>query len=170
MTDKVSIRPPDESDGTEFLKAMRDNIKYHHPWTSAPLNLDEYNNFLAKSKSDRNKSFLIIYDNNIAGVININEIILGAFKSAFLGYYGVKKFSNIGVMSNGMKLVIDYAFDTLGLHRIEANIQPDNTKSINLVKRLNFTKEGFSPKYLFIDGKWCDHERWAITIEDWRKE
>ncbi len=70
-------------------------------------------------------------------------------------------------MSEGVSLAIDYAFKTLGLHRVEANIQPDNIASINLVKRLGFTKEGFSRRYLKINGEWRDHERWALTVEDW---
>ncbi len=59
------------------------------------------------------------------------------------------------------------AFEELGLHRLEANIQPDNLKSINLVKNNGFKKEGVSPRYLKINGEWRDHERWAITYEDW---
>lgn len=79
-----------------------------------------------------------------AGVINLNEIIYGVFKNAFLGYYAVKSESWSGYMYHGMKLVIKYAKNELELHRLEAGIQPENTKSINLVKNLNFVKEGFS--------------------------
>lgn len=65
-----------------------------------------------------------------------------------------------------MRLTVDYAFWTLGLH-LEANIQPENIASIKLVKRLGFTKEGFSRRYLKVNGEWRDHERWALTVEDW---
>ena len=71
-------------------------------------------------------------------------------------------------MFEGIRLAIAYAFDTLYLHRLEANIQPGNEASINLVKRLNFTQEGFSPKYLNINGAWQDHQRWALTVENWQ--
>lgn len=70
-------------------------------------------------------------------------------------------------MFHGVGLAISHAFYTLGLHRVEANIQPENTASIHLVKRLGFTKEGFSQRYLKVNGEWRDCERWALTRENW---
>ena len=66
-------------------------------------------------------------------------------------------------MSAGLKSLVQYAFTTMGLHRLEANIQPGNVKSINMVKRCGFSFEGVSKKFLFIEGKWRDHERWSIV-------
>jgi ribosomal-protein-alanine N-acetyltransferase len=63
--------------------------------------------------------------------------------------------------------VVTHAFDTMKLHRLEANIQPANARSKALVKRLGFRREGMSPRYLKINGRWRDHERWAILSEDW---
>jgi ribosomal-protein-alanine N-acetyltransferase len=64
--------------------------------------------------------------------------------------------------------VLPYAFESEGLHRVEANIQPGNVHSRALVRRAGFRNEGFSPRYLKVGGVWCDHERWALTVEDWR--
>ena len=63
--------------------------------------------------------------------------------------------------------IVSTAFADLGLHRLEANIQPDNARSLALVQRLGFSREGYSPQYLMVDGQWRDHERWAVRAETW---
>ncbi len=93
---------------------------------------------------------------------------MGAFRSAYLGYYIGAPYARQGYMSEGIRLILQYAFKQLKLHRLEANIQPENLASIALVKRSGFVKEGYSRRYLKIGGRWRDHERWAILYEDWR--
>jgi ribosomal-protein-alanine N-acetyltransferase len=68
-------------------------------------------------------------------------------------------------MGEAMRLVTRYAFDEMGLHRLEANIQPANTASIALVRSCGFVQEGYSPDYLRVFGEWRDHERWAIRAD-----
>jgi ribosomal-protein-alanine N-acetyltransferase len=70
-------------------------------------------------------------------------------------------------MREGLAKVIEHAFREMGLHRLEANIQPGNEASRALARGLGFQKEGYSPRYLQVDGDWKDHERWAILAEDW---
>jgi ribosomal-protein-alanine N-acetyltransferase len=70
-------------------------------------------------------------------------------------------------MKEGLQLVIDCSFDELRLHRLEANIQPSNERSIALVRRLGFRMEGLSRRYLKIGGRWRDHERWALLADEW---
>jgi ribosomal-protein-alanine N-acetyltransferase len=71
-------------------------------------------------------------------------------------------------MCAGLGAVLRRAFGELRLHRVEANIQPENRDSIRLAERLGFRKEGLSPRYLKVGGRWRDHERWALLAEEWR--
>jgi len=107
-------------------------------------------------------------EGELAGVINISEIVRGSFKSGYLGYYAFSPHDGHGYMSRGLHAVLREVFQVHRLHRLEANIQPGNEASRRLVRRLGFRCEGFSPKYLKISGGWRDHERWALTVEDWR--
>jgi [ribosomal protein S5]-alanine N-acetyltransferase len=99
----------------------------------------------------------------IAGRVNINSITRGRFQCGSLSYAAFAPTAGNGYMTEGLGLVVRYAFEGLRLHRLEANIQPANHASLNLVRRLGFRREGYSPEMLFIDGAWRDHERWAIT-------
>jgi ribosomal-protein-alanine N-acetyltransferase len=114
-------------------------------------------------------SFLITTEEKeLAGVVNVSEIVRGAFCSAYLGYYAFVPNDGCGYMRAGLTKVISLSFAKYRLHRLEANIQPGNSRSIELVRGLGFRREGYSPKYLKIGGRWRDHERWAITAELWR--
>ena len=107
-------------------------------------------------------------DRAIVGSINLSQIFRGAFQSAYLGYYIGAAYANQRLMTEGIQLTLHYAFNVLKLHRLEANIQPENKASIALVKRCGFVREGYSRRYLKISGRWRDHERWAILAEDWK--
>lgn len=119
-------------------------------------------------KSPETTGFLICdhRSGSIAGVVNLNSIVRGLFQSAYLGYYIGAPFAGQGYMTEGLRLVTHYAFTQLGLHRLEANIQPENAASIALVRKCGFRKEGFSPRYLQVFGEWRDHERWALLGDE----
>ena len=95
-------------------------------------------------------------------------MLFRSFHSAYLGYEAFYPYTGQGYMRHGLQLVLKEAFQTLNLHRLEANIQPDNLSSIRLATNAGFVKEGFSRQYLRVGGKaWKDHERWAILNTDW---
>jgi ribosomal-protein-alanine N-acetyltransferase len=99
----------------------------------------------------------------------LSQIFRGNLKSAYVGYWIGAMFSRQGYMTEALGLLLSFAFGSLRLHRIEANIQPENAPSKALVTRIGFRKEGFSPRYLKLAGRWKDHERWAICREDWAR-
>jgi len=166
---RVYIRKPRPKDSKEYIEKVNNSRKFLYPWINIKADKKYFNKYLQKLKSNNEGFFICSNDDNaILGVININEIVLGAFRSGYLGYYIFEQYSSQGYMFEGLKLVIDYAFSKLKLHRLEANIQPENENSIKLMKRPGFTKEGFSPRYLKIAGRWRDHERWAIVKENWK--
>ena len=142
-----------------------------HPWVVPPASRAQFSAYLRRARRRTERAFLVCRreDRAIAGVINVSQIFHGNFCSAYLGYYAGAPFMGKGYMREGLLLVLRHAFDTLGLHRLEANIQPANRASIRLVKRIGFRREGFSPRYLKILGRWRDHERWAITAEARRR-
>ena len=163
-----SIREPIAEDEGNFIVAMCRSQTLHYPWVASPKTSEEFKNYFQRSRQNNQKSFLVLNQSeDITGVFNINEIIRGFFQNAYLGFYAVTDYAGQGYMSAGLKLVLQYVFEEMALHRLEANIQPGNTPSINLVKNNRFRQEGYSPHYLKINNKWCDHERWAITYEDW---
>jgi len=99
---------------------------------------------------------------DLVGVIVLSNIVRGPFQSGYLGYYAFSGFERQGLMAEGLRAVVRHAFRKLKLHRLEANIQPANAASIALARSCSFVKEGYSPRYLKIGGRWRDHERWAI--------
>jgi ribosomal-protein-alanine N-acetyltransferase len=167
---RVVIRPPTAADQDEFIASMRASRKVHRPWLYMPETPEAYVASLTRVQDPRAAPFLACRteDGAIVGFLNVSEIVRGGFKNAFLGYGGVAAFAGQGYMTEAMRLVLREAFTRLGLHRLEANIQPGNVRSIALAKRCGFELEGFSPRYLKVGGRWRDHERWAIRSEMWR--
>jgi len=166
----VYIRAPRAQDGSEFIRLNRASIDFYKGLTSPTTTPRQFAGYLSRCKQNDFEGLLVcrMEDDAIVGSINLSQIVRGGFKSAYLGYQMGAPYAGRGYMTEAIQLLLSYAFNELKLHRIEANVQPHNTASIALVKRAGFTKEGFSRRYLKICGRWRDHERWAILVEDWR--
>ena len=93
----------------------------------------------------------------ILGSASLSNMVTGVFLSAHLGYRLDGQETGQGLMGEAVGCVVDYAFEDLGLHRIEANVMPRNTASRHLLKRLGFEEEGLARRYLKIAGAWEDH-------------
>jgi ribosomal-protein-alanine N-acetyltransferase len=149
---------------------MRASRSFHRPWATAPTDDDRFAAYIADSQRPDFEAMLVCRsgDGAILGFFNLSQIVRRALQSAYLGYAVGKPYSGQGYMRDGLELVLRRAFTELRLHRIEANIQPGNHASIALARGAGFRREGFSPRYLKIGGRWRDHERWAILADDWR--
>jgi [ribosomal protein S5]-alanine N-acetyltransferase len=167
---RVFLRPPDRADRDEFVSLMRSSRSFHRPWASAPTDDDRFSAYLIDARRPDFEAMLVcrVEDLAIVGFFNLSQIARGSLQSAYLGYAVGKPFARHGYMAEGIQLVLRHAFLGLRLHRVEANIQPGNRASIALARGAGFRREGFSPRYLKIGGRWRDHERWAILAEEWR--
>ncbi|HEX7311826.1 MAG TPA: GNAT family N-acetyltransferase [Gaiellaceae bacterium] len=166
---RAYIRAPRASDRDEFVRLARASRELHRPWVRAPETPREFEAYLARCSNPADRCFLVLRrtDDALGGVYNVSQIVRGFFESAYLGYYAFAPSAGTGLMAEGLELVMRHCFRRLRLHRLEANIQPDNERSKLLVQRAGFRYEGYSPRYLKIGGRWRDHERWAVTREDW---
>ena len=163
------IRRPRASDRDVFLAAVRASRQLHHPWVQPPSSPSAFRKYLSRLRTSRHVAFFIWEKptGQLVGVVNVSEIVRAKFQSAYLGYYAFAPLAGRGLMRQGLTLAIDEAFGRMKLHRLEANIQPENKASRRLAKRLGFKREGYSPRYLKIAGRWRDHERWALLSEEW---
>lgn len=153
------------SDRNELLALTRASRELHYPWISPPLTSHMFKVYYRRTQRDDHEGFVICLNDTgeIVGVVNVNNVVKGAFRSASVGYYASQAHAGRGYMREGLTHIKQHAFRELGLHRIEANIQPDNTASIRLVRSCGFQREGLSPQFLYINGAWRDHERWAAV-------
>ncbi len=166
----VFLRPPISSDQTEFLALNLASKGFHRGLVSPPTTPEQFARFLSRASEEASVSLLVclVANSAIIGAVNLSQIFRGGFQNAYLGYYVGARYGGLGYMSEAIRLVLRYAFEHMKLHRLEANIQPANVASIALVRRAGFVLEGYSRRYLKVCGRWRDHERWAILVEDWK--
>ena len=153
---RVSIRPPNSADCDAFLAAVGRSRAIHRKWINPRARTRAaFDNYLKKFENGRDHGFLVIHRDTggIVGVINLNDVIRGNFQSAFVGYYAFQPHAGRGLMREGLRLVLKHAFQKLKLHRVEANIQPDNRPSLALAKNCGFVREGFSRRLVKVCGR-----------------
>jgi ribosomal-protein-alanine N-acetyltransferase len=168
---RVKLRAPQASDRAEYLALNRCSKRFHAGLVSPPRTNAAFRQFLRRSQSDECRSWLIVRraDRVLLGAVEMTQIAAGNFRSAYLGYHIGVPFARQGYMREAVTAVLRIAFGRLRLHRVEANIQPRNRASIRLVRGLGFRREGYSPRYLKLGGRWRDHERWALLRDEWRQ-
>jgi len=167
---KVYLRELRRSDFDELHRLFASSRDHLRGYASTNFDQDRFDEMLTSAQLDSTEAFLICSscDDSIVGQITLSQIFRKSFQSAYLGYQLFNGFTGRGYMTEAVRQLLQKAFTELDLHRIEANVQPENKASIAVLKRNGFSKEGFSKRYLKIGGRWRDHERWAIIKEDWK--
>lgn len=113
--------------------------------------------------------FVIVYGGRLRGQLNVSNVVHGALRSCSIGYWVDGAVAGRGVVPTALALVIDHCFATVGLHRVEINIRPENAASLRVAEKLGLRREGFYERFLDIDGAWRDHLAFAVTAEETRE-
>src|SRR5262249_44245743 len=155
--------------GEEVVRLYRASRRFYRGLASPLVTPRQFALYLARRKRADSPGFVVCRrsDGAIVGALNLSEIVRGPLQSAYLGYQVGAPFAGQGYMTEALDLALGFAFGGLRLHRVEANIQPGNRPSLALVRRAGFRREGLSPRYLKVCGRWRDHERWALLAEEW---
>jgi ribosomal-protein-alanine N-acetyltransferase len=164
MNARIRLDRLSRGDEAEFISAALRSRALHRPWVAPATTPAAFQAYVARMAEPGQKAFAIRRrdDGALVGIVTISNVVMGAFRSAYTGYYAFAPHAGHGYLREGLQAAVDHAFRTMKLHRLEANIQPGNRASIALAKACGFRKEGFSPRYLKIGGRWRDHERWAL--------
>ena len=165
---RVRLDAVSAADGGELIRCNLASRDHHHPWATPFTDRRGFEAWFARvcdttlvARIGREAA-----TGEVVGVITLSGILRGGFQNAYVGYYGMAGSSGRGLMTEAVGMMCRLAFDGLGLHRLEANIQPGNVASIRLARRLGFRLEGYSPRYLQIGGIWQDHERYALLADE----
>lgn len=165
---RTSVRALTIDDESEFVALAAESFQFHRKWIKLPTEPDEFKQYLSRF-DDENAFFFVVCDadsNSIAGFVSLTGIEREPYHRGRLGYGVFERYAKMGYISAGLEHVIHVAFGSLELHRLEADIQPENGPSKRLAEKLGFTCEGISRGFIHINGKWIDHERWALTLDD----
>jgi ribosomal-protein-alanine N-acetyltransferase len=178
----VTLRPLRLRDGPTWVEMRVRNEDWLVRWEATPPGLDvrygwaqrqTLGIFTAMVRGLRRQAragtalpFGILLNDQLVGQITVSNIVRGAFNSGSVGYWVDQRAAGLGVMPTALALVVDHGFATVALHRIEANIRPENTASRRVVEKLGFREEGLQQRLLAIDGAYRDHLGYAVTTED----
>ena len=119
-----------------------------------------------EARAGRMLPFAVTVDGRLRGAVTVSGVTRGAFDSAHVGYWVDEQVAGRGVATSALALVLDHCFGPVGLHRVEANVRPENAPSLRVVRKLGFVEEALHRRFLFIDEAWRDHLGFALLAED----
>jgi len=178
---RVGLRPLRVRDATAWTDVRVRNEEWLSPWEGRPESqpyaswADRHNgavfaamlrNARKEARAGRSLPVAVTYDGRLAGQITASTVVRGAFDSCSVGYWVDSAVAGRGVLPTALAMLVDHLFGTVGLHRVEASIRPENTASRRVVEKLGFREEALHLRYLYIDGGWRDHLSFAVTRED----
>jgi ribosomal-protein-alanine N-acetyltransferase len=177
------LRPLRLRDGAAWVEIRLRNEAWLAPWEATPPGVHEIaltwaerqtlsvftqmlRTLRRQARQGTSLPFAITVDGRLVGQLTIGNVVRGAFNSAYAGYWVDQQVAGRGVMPTALALAVDHCFGPVGLHRVEANIRPENAASRRVVDKLGFRREGLHERYLAIDGAYRDHIGYAVTVED----
>lgn len=168
---RVLMRLPTMTDFAFWAAARTDSADFLRPyeptWPADDLTRSAFRQRVRRNAREaRDKSafaFLLFRagDSELLGGLTLSNVRFGVARSCFLGYWMARRHAGQGYMPEAVVAALAFAFDELGLHRVEASTLVDNERSIRLLRNAGFVEEGLSHAYLLIDGRWQDHLRFA---------
>lgn len=177
MGEPVTIEPLEQRHADEVAALMAANRSFLEPFEprrpDSDFTPDGQRQRIAEAielrNNDRAYPFAVfgLSPKEMVGRVALSNVARGAWQNATLGYWIAEKHNGKGYATAAVKEALRFAFKSLHLHRVQAAVMPHNPASSRVLIKAGFRMEGFSPRYLKIDGAWQDHDQFAITIEEW---
>jgi ribosomal-protein-alanine N-acetyltransferase len=176
---RVMLRPLAASDFRAWSEVRQHNTDWLTVWEpSRPVHqpdpVTDRSAFAMRCQQrDRDRAagsayqFGLFVDQQVAGEVNLNNVIRGAMQSGTIGYWIDQRQAGHAYVAEAVVVVLQFAFEQLMLHRIEICIVPRNARSRRIMEKLQIREEGIAQRYLEINGTWEDHVRYGITVEEW---
>ncbi len=170
----VALRPLRMRDGQPWHDLRRENSAWLQQWeASRPVEETPEMSFAhmvrrlrAEARAGRTMPFAVTWSGEFVGQLTVAGITWGSLCGAHIGYWIDKNHAGRGIMPTAVALATDHCLLTMGLHRVEICIRPENANSRRVVEKLGFREEGLRPAYLHIDGGWRDHLVYVVTTEE----
>jgi [ribosomal protein S5]-alanine N-acetyltransferase len=181
--DRVVVRPLRWRDLSSWVEVRVRNEAWLAPWEGRPPRAEPaswaerhsgsvfaamHRSYRREARAGRALPFAVALDGRLVGQVTVSGVTRGAFDGASVGYWVDGRVAGQGVMPTALALVVDHCFSAVGLHRVEANVRPENAASLRVVRKLGFREEGLHRRLLFIDGQWRDHLCFSALREDFR--
>ncbi|MBN9613541.1 MAG: GNAT family N-acetyltransferase [Actinobacteria bacterium] len=173
----IGLRAIRANDGKALQQLLTENRAWLQPWEATypggggavpgtvPLR-PVIRQMLRQQRAGQSVPFVMTFHDEVVGQLTVSDISGGALRSASIGYWISQHVAGKGITPTAVALAVDACFQVLRLHRIEICIRPENSASLRVVEKLGMRFEGLRARYIYIDGAWCDHNSYAVTVED----